>query len=357
MPEPVARDQATAERAFQELRSRIPATLIGGEGWERLLARVGRLPKAAVDCCGFEFRLDAPDPAADLFVAAVPDGPVARRLVNWSAAEAPDSPAGALARHLRELARPQSPLRAQIEITGLEYDVADIAPGARPPPGVFFKLRVAGARGTEEPQKTLPIRALANAVGWSDDTEERRAVERVVAALPPGGLVTFIGAMPGRSPRGVRLIINGMEHSGVAATLERVGWRGSAQSVGDTLLALADLLPRCRLAMDVAPKGVGPHIGIELFANVRRDQLDSWVTTTRTDWRPAVEAFTERGWCLPAKAKGLLDWCSLERFYNRHGMHVCKKGINHMKLTFSANRAAGEVSAKAYGGLLFMLAK
>ena len=354
MPEPIARDQAAAERALQELRFRIPAALLGGEGWERLLGRVGRLPRAAVDHCGFEFRLDTPDPTADLFVAAVPNGSVARRLVNLGAAEAPDSPAGALARHLRELARPQSPLHTQIEITGLEYDVADIAPGARPPPGVFFKLRVEGTE--EEPQKPLPIQALANAVGWSDDTEERRAVERVVAALPPGGLVTFIGAMPGRSPRGVRLIISGMEHSGVAATLERVGWRGSAQSAGDTLLALVDLLPRCRLAMDVAAQGVGPHIGIELFAKVRRDQLDSWVTTTRADWRPVVEAFTERGWCLPAKAKGLLDWCSLERFYDRHGMYVCKKGINHMKLTFSADRT-GKVSAKAYGGLLFMPVK
>ena len=75
--------------------------------------------------------------------------------------------------------------------------------------------------------------------------------------------------------------------------------------------------------------------------------FDSWLTTGRSDWRPIVERLARRGWCLAAKARGLLEWCALDRMYDRRGVFLVYKGINHVKLTVTD---AG-VAAKAYAGV------
>ena len=55
------------------------------------------------------------------------------------------------------------------------------------------------------------------------DGELRRSVARVLAALPPGGRVRHVGALPGRAPRAVRLVIQEIGHDEVAGVLERWG--------------------------------------------------------------------------------------------------------------------------------------
>ena len=55
------------------------------------------------------------------------------------------------------------------------------------------------------------------------DGELRRSVARVLAALPPGGRVRHVGALPGRAPRAVWLVIREIGHDEVAGVLERWG--------------------------------------------------------------------------------------------------------------------------------------
>ena len=333
-------------QALAELRRFLPSALLDGAGWERLLARVDDLPAAALEYCGFEFRLHTAEPAADLLVAALPDNPVTAHLIRVGEAAAPDSPAAALARHLRAHAHPGPD--AAIELTGLEYDVAETPPGARPPPGVFLRLGAPPADGAQ----TLPIAALANAVGWQDDAAERAAVDRAVAALPPGGHVAFVGALPGRAPRGVRLIVGGVGHDAVAATLERLGFPGSAQAATAVLAELRGPLPDFRLAVDVFAQGLSPRVGFELFMAGRASEAQPGLGVTWADWLPGIQALRQRGWCVPEKFRGLREWIGLERLYDQEGVRLLHKGLHHVKLAVTAG-AEQQVLAKAYGSFLF----
>ena len=337
-----------------ELRALIPRALIDGPGWERLLERVGELPGAEVAFrCGFEFRLGEAAPTADFFVALGP----AWRLPNTI--------------FDREMPRHRVPLRRRLPdtwarhgqsespVTGwtsgaiLEYDVANVQPGQHPAPGVFLKLRRTCRPDRADHHHCTPrvlTATLAQAVGWTKDTGEQGAVERVFGALPTGGEVVHVGALPSRAPRAIRLIVKGIEEADLPALLERLGWRGSIRTVAAVLTDLRDRLPSFRLSVDVAAQGLSPRLGLEMYLDGEwGEEFENWLTTGRSDWRPVVERLAERGWCLPEKARGLLAWCALDRVYDREGVFLVYKGINHVKLTIED----GGVHAKAYTGLRF----
>ena len=65
-----------------------------------------------------------------------------------------------------------------------------------------------------------------------------------------------------------------------------------------------------------------------------------------------MERLEARKWCLPTKARGLLDFPGLDHLYDERGVFILYRGINHVKLTI----AGDAVQAKAYVGLrLFRL--
>ena len=106
--------------------------------------------------------------------------------------------------------------------------------------------------------------------------------------------------------------------------------------------------------VDVTPAGLLPRLGLELYhAGSWRNSRDGWLRTGRADWSPVVERLALRGWCLGAKAQGLLEWCALDKMYDRRGVFHVYKGINHVKLTITD---AG-VGAKAYAGMTYALAQ
>ena len=338
--------------AGELLRPLIPRALLDGRGWERWLAGVAELPEAGLETfLGCEFRLGEPDPAADLFVVVRPGSPVARHYVRRGEAAPPASPAAALARYLVLAGPADSALRASIAGTMLEYDLAAPPPGPRPEPGVFLKLPLDQER---QDRQCLPLAALGDAVGWTDAGAERRAVARVLAALPPRAQVAHLGALPSRTPRAVRLVLQEIGRGEIGGLLERLG-RGVASGPVTALLTdLEDLLPRFRLALDVAAAGLLPRLGVELYhAGSWADPPDSWLRTGQGDWRPVVNRLARRGWCLPAKAQGLREWCALDKMYDRRGVFLVYKGMNHVKLTLTDAGA----DAKAYAGLMAFRAR
>ena len=131
--------------------------------------------------------------------------------------------------------------------------------------------------------------------------------------------------------------------------LERLGWRGSIRTVTAVLTDLRDRLPRFWLSMDVAAQGLSPRLGLEMYLleGERDQEFDDWLKTGRHDWRPVVERLAAQGWCLPEKAQGLLAWCALDKVYDREGVFLVYKGINHVKLTIEDSG----VHPKAYAGL------
>ena len=336
-----------------QLRAFIPRALIDGPGWQRLLGRVGALPGAEVaSCCGFEFRLNEAAPAADFFVPLASGRALTQHYIRQGKAARPGS-AAALARYLVRHGQSDSSGTGWTLGTILEYDVAEVRPGQHPAPSVFLKLR-----RTRRPDGAVHYHCtprvltatLAQAVGWTTDTGEQGAVERVFSALPAGGEVTHVGAFPDRASRAIRLIIKGIEAANLPALLERLRWRGSIRTVTAILTDLRERLPHVRLSVDVAAQGLSPRLGLEMYLEDKWDQeFDKWLTTGRHDWRPIIERLVGQGWCLPEKAQGLLAWCALDRVYGREGVFLVYKGINHIKLTIEDSG----VHAKAYAGLCF----
>ena len=347
--------RAPGTELAEVFRPLIPHALLDGPGWDRLLACAAELPDAGLATpLGCEFRLGEETPAADLFVVVRPGSPLARHFIRRGEAAPPGSTAAALARYLVEIGQAGSALHGCIAGTMLEYDLAETPAGRRPEPGVFLKVRLGEEPEPHDRPQPLPVAALADAVGWTDDGEVRQSVARVLAALPPGGRVAHIGALPGRSPRAVRLVVQGLGHDEIGGVLERLGRRGSIGPVTEVLTDLGEVLPRFRLAVDVAAAGLLPRLGLELYhAGSWSNEPDGWLITGRSDWRPVVERLALRGWCLAAKAQGLLQWCALDKMYDRRGVFLVYKGINHVKLTVTE---AG-VDAKAYAGMTCSLAQ
>ncbi len=334
------------------LRPLIPRALLDGAGWDRLLAVVAELPDAGLGRpLGCEFRLGEETPAADLFVVVRPGSPPARHYVRKGEAAPPGSAAAALGRFLARLAPTDSALRADVAGTMLEYDLVAPPAGAEASdsaPGVFFKLPPASAAALRDHPQRPPIAALMSAVGWTGAGELQRAAARALAALPPPAWVAHVGALPSRTPRAVRLVIQELGRGALAGVLERWGRREAIGPAAEVLSHCEDLLPRFRLAVDVAAAGVLPRLGFELYrAGSWSDALDSWLSTGRVDWAPVTELLARRGWCLPAKAQALPEWCALDKMFDPRGVFVVYKGINHVKLTLTD---AG-VAAKAYAGM------
>ena len=241
----------------------------------------------------------------------------------------------------------------------LEYDVAGALPGQPADPGLFIRLVHGGSSRTARllPAPGILAATLAGAVGWNEHEDEARAVARAFAALPPGAEVGQMGAMPGRPLRAIRLIVDGVEAQGVPECLRRLGWPGQADRATTVLADLNDVTPHFRLSLDVSVDGLSPRLGLELCPPKERKAkewkaIDRWLTTGRSAWRPVVERLEALRLCQPDKARGLLDFPGLDRLFDKKGVLVLYRGINHVKVTIEADY----VSAKAYAGLsLFRL--
>lgn len=324
------------------LRPAVPAALLAGAGWERMLAHVADLPAAAARVFGFELPLAAEEPSGDLALSVAPGTPAAEHYLQAGEAAGRDTVEGRLARCIDEMGRAGAPLARHAGSAFLGYDIATGGPGSVP--GIYLALRPESAEHQGEAVGTVAT-ALADIAGWPDDARERRAVEQATGALPPGGTLVWVGAMPGRGQRAIRLVARGIE--GPAATqdfLERLSWPGSIEAVGGVLAGVSDVCDpaQVQFSFGVSRHGPAPALGMELSVGRR----PFWTTTQREDWRPLVERLVGRGWCLPAKAAGLLAWPGRDKLFTERGPLLVHRGINHAKVSVTD----GGTSAKAYVG-------
>lgn len=281
---------------------------------------------------GFECRLDHGESAADLLLSVPPAEGFADALVRDGAAAGPR--AASLARLLSELRQPRSSLAPKVDLVALEYDVAGVedAPG----PGVF--LRSAAASGY--PDARLLTAAVALGADWHEERCERRAVARVLAALPPGAAVRWAGAFPDREERAVRLLIRALGDR-AAAFLDRIGWTGDAPAI-DRILARfrAVGVDNWVLALDVAAGRIAPRLGLELSRPGR----------TAGSWRPALATMTRNRWCLPEKAAALGLATRSERFFSPAGVSELHCGLHHVKLAVAGGERGVGTSGDGVAG-------
>ncbi len=334
-----------------ELQPFVPRSLIDDRGWERLLDRVGDLPGWATAAnVGFEFRLVG-DASADLAVVVWRGAPLLDYYLG-PGKEAGGS-AASLAGFLARLADTETSSGCHrsdwFQSAMLEYDVAEALPGPHADPGLFIRLVHDGPNRPRLPSPGALAATLASAVGWMEDTDHARAVERALAALPPGGRVGQIGAMPGRAPRAIRLIVDNVEAKEVPDCLGRLGWPGQAGKAMAVLADMGDVTPQFRLSLDVSVDGMLPRLGLELYPPGESEGKDPWLTTGRGAWRPVVDRLEALEMVSADKARGLRDFPGLDQLFDERGVLFLYRGINHVKVTIEADA----VQAKAYAGLRF----
>ena len=340
--------------ALPGLRSFVPRALLDGHWRDLFEERAGAVPWPPILC--YEFRLGEPAPAADLghFVNAGEgqDHEARDFYISRGRASAPASPAAALGRFLERL-DPSGPtldpaLVDAFSTMTLEYDMAEVPAGESPDPGVFVWLRPGFAASRGESGKVVDV--IAAAVGWDDCRDVALAVERVWEAMPEGlEWEHQIAALPGREPRAVRLVAREMEAEAVPGALKAFGWPGSTAQVEEALAGLRGLPLTFKPSLDVHASGLSPRLGMLLIIPVEKETDVRWLITGREDWREMVARVESLGWCLPEKARGLLEWPGRRQLFTSEGAATCYKGINHLKLVFSGD----DVEAKAYCGLLY----
>ena len=329
-------------------RPLFPAGLLDSAGWGRLLGRAKLLPRSVIDAhFGFEFHLGEPGRDADLFVVLRPGSGLWRHYVREGARAEPGSAAAALAAGLRQQAgNPDSYFARSVAAAVLEYDLAGLAPGGSPPPGVFLAPRrsAPGAREgvAEHRDPAALVAALAAVAGWSVRKEVLRRVARVFQALPDSAFVFQAGALPGRSPKAFRILLKGVAGDAVPALLERLEWPGRAEAAAEALAVMDDLVSRVAVSMDVTARGPAPRLGLELYRPVK------WHAVDRAGWLPVIDRIEERGWCLPEKAGGLRRWPGVERLLGGGEAHFVRQGIDHVKLVVAPG---ARIAAKAYAGM------
>ena len=316
------------------LRPLVPRLLVDERGWRRLLARAGGL---AASFLGFEFRLGGVERDADLVLALIPGSEAESAHVRRGRNAQPDSVEAGIARLLRRSGEMPAPL-----VTMLEYDVADVPAASFPPPAVFQGLwrRADRERGIRDPLTAGRIAgALAAAVGRTVDEGEVAAVRSLVGALPPPGRLAHVGAMPGREPRMVRVMVAGLDADGVAGSLRRLGWPGPMPAVAAVLDLVKDL-PLCfGMQLEVTAQGVLPRVGVEVFLPPERRAAGG------ASWRPVLTALERAGCSLRGKSRGLLAFPGRERVLD-DGIFEVRMDVNHVKISVEEGRP---LLAKAYG--------
>ena len=119
--------------------------------------------------------------------------------------------------------------------------------------------------------------------------------------------------------------------------LTRAGWSGPADLAGELAAEAASFDLKVSLAIDVTEYGLGPRIGLELFASI------GWKAPPPL-WYPFLKRLLDRGLCLPEKERALRRLPRRELVFMNDGARWLLSGINHVKVVISD----GSVSAKAY---------
>ncbi len=340
---------------LRSLRSLIPDGLVGSLEWERLAGHADGLSASEL---GLEFRLGDRNPNADLLLGLVPGSKAEQAHVRRGQDAPPDSPEAVLANYFARVQSAEFPEAALIAKTILEYDVGLVAGDGRcpPPPAIFQGLKHPSSRnsGIRDAEVAGRIASeISCAVGRSDDAREIATIRRIVAALPPGWRLTWIGAMPGRDPRMIRLLLVGLDAGGLVDGLQRIGWPGPTEIVSSILDALNDQFNRLAIQLEVSAQGTLPGLGIEVYVFPDRatDGFENWSMAATPDrWRPVLSRLEDAGLCLPLKADNLLEFPGREYLFD-DGIFLVHKGINHIKIALEAGQAC---TAKAYVSMLFL---
>ena len=324
-----------------QFKSRIPPVLVDGSGWDRLVERADRLPiSLATLGFGFELRLHEPEPRADLGLTLIHGSLSAAHFEAWSRSRPEDVSARAIVRLLQEMGREGTALNriADTKLL-LEYDIHPAHAGPFPDPGIFLYPTAGNLADPGEVQAPEELCVIADAVtaacGRVPDRAERRHVEQVFLARPPGAQVGAVGAFPDRT-RALRLAITGIRGTKeLTSFLERAGWPGRAETfapfVGD--LEARGAFAHLAAHLDIDPGGVRPELGVSYYAS------DTQWLKDIGPWMGIIDGLHAPGLVVPDKLSALTEsWAGVQTVFGRRGLLMVVRGIHHFKMTLVGDR-------------------
>ena len=316
------------------LRSRVPARLVGDQGWEGTLERTRGLPVTmAAFPFGFELPLHLSQPAADFGVSLIGGTQTAGYFEKKGRAKGADAYMARVAGLLRKTKPEDSELRRIVGRKMLfEYDVDSAPPDTSPSPGIFLypDKKVLIGDGDSQRLKDLGIvaDAVASVADWDLGTAERRQVERIYMALTPEIFIWGIGTFPSRG-KGIRLAVVGFKETrDVRSFLERIDWPGQPSAIDAIALDLEKrhAFVYMGVHIDIDGNGVGPKLGLSFYA-----QETEWLKDIQ-HWMPLMEGLREGGHAIPEKLSELVDWSvGPETFSGKSGKFLLMQGIHHIK--------------------------
>ncbi|MCY4051195.1 MAG: hypothetical protein OXE41_12470 [Gammaproteobacteria bacterium] len=342
---------------FRYLPSLVPTNLISKVEWEHVVKRADGLSTSIL---GFEFDLGKSIQQADLLLGIIPNSKAEEAYRNKDNSTPVDSFEAVFANHLDKIRNGSIPEASLISMTILEYDVASAGGKLNAPPAVFHGIltQTKGEPGIRDPQAAGRLAAiLASSIGRPVDVQETNAVQKIIADLPSNVRLVWIGAMPGREPRMIRILLRGLESESLLENLHQMGWAGPTETVSRVLEVVDGCFEHLTVQLEISADGFLPRLGLEIYALNKPDSSSSFANWAAapdsTPWQPALSRLEDSGLCLPSKASSLLAFPGREYLYEQ-GVFEVHKGINHIKISIEDNRAC---TAKAYVGLLFRAAK
>ncbi len=168
-------------------------------------------------------------------------------------------------------------------------------------------------------------------------------------ALPEGATVFQMGVMGARDVVVTRLCLTDLDCDDAIAWLDKIGWPGDLEAVETVWRTYADPLGKPALNIDLMPDGVGPKLGIELYAKEN--------TFSTQPWDSALSQLQSAGLARPEKINALRDLPFIEHYalptWSPDGPQVIYPALScnlhHLKLVIVG---ADVIEAKAYVGVL-----
>lgn len=318
----------------------LPRALVDGNGWGNIINCAGKFPASvALATFGFEFRLENPEPVADLFLSGPIESDVAgymrklktgNRSIEQSILLAPESGAAA------ELAIDQP------HIPGgyiLEFDLIE-DPSALRQPGIFLILPRNSPDGYRDPEMLIStLGSVSCYTGYSGLADE---LARLIDSLRPPEVIVHAGIFPGRGTSAIRLLIHAADRSSLESMLRRIGWGGPWNCLSLLPRNLSGDEMKIVVNVDLAPHGVSPRIGLEIhFAK-------KWLSGDQHMFDPILKELVESGMCLPGKARALTGIAPVKFAFGKTGMFGLRQGIHHVKLSILGDK----LDWKAYSAAL-----
>ncbi|HEX2088034.1 MAG TPA: hypothetical protein VHF89_20270, partial [Solirubrobacteraceae bacterium] len=241
---------------------------------------------APVHRAGFEVRL-GDSPQVDLQQGfAAGDGELARLRAHLTAVDVDEGVRDRLGGFLAACEDAGSPLHGAVRDLWLEFD--------RPPVAALSVFA-----GFHPGRSAAAPDAVGLLAGGAAAARFARALERCLAAVPPGAHLSHVGLMLGRPTPLVRVNVKRLAAEQVGPFLRDAGWPadgGDAEALARRLGRHADGVTLC---LDLTER-VAPRLGLECHLDRQ--------PPAEPRWRDLLDELVAAGSCTAAKRDALLAW-------------------------------------------------